>query len=213
MKTNRSSCRRDLHWERLPCTWKNKLQFSSTENPLRSNSLKMLRVFTYTVICSSSNSSIDFGWIAARIFGPKIGKLGATNRRRSKNVSPYCGAFPGLTMMRSGSVLFKLKWTPVAASFSLASIRRNLPTAARNFCLCRSNLAPGEVNGKLPAASLCVGHNPICKRHVFQFFFCGVRYIPFKLYGYEQFMYILWTRYVQIMYMVCDVINILWIFK
>ena len=206
MKTNRSSCRRELHWERLPCTWKNKWQFSSTENPLRSNSLKMLRVFTYTVICSSSNSSIDFGWIAARIFGPKIGKLGATNRRRSKNVSPYCGAFPGLTMMRSGSVLFKLKWTPVAASFSLASIRRNLPTAARNFCLCRSNLAPGEVNGKLPAASLCVGHNSICKRHVFHFFLrCPLHSV--------QTLW-LWTVYVHIMNTLCtDYVYGMWCYQ
>ena len=115
----------------------------------------MLRVFTHTVICSSSNASIDSSSIAshARIFGPIIlGRLGATLRRSSKNVYPYYGAFPGLTMMRAGSVL-KSKWTPVAAS-----LRRNQPTAAGKFCLCKLNLAPGAVNGKL-SAPLCVGHN------------------------------------------------------
>ena len=116
----------------------------------------MLRVFTHTVICSSSNASIDSSSIAshARIFGPIIlGRLGATLRRSSKNVYPYHGAFPGLTMMRAGSVLIESKWTPVAAS-----LRRNQPTAAGKFCLCKLNLAPGAVNGKL-SAPLCVGHN------------------------------------------------------
>ncbi len=39
-----------------------------------------------------------------------------------------------------------------------ASIRRNLPTAAGKFCLCKLNLALRAVNGKL-SAPLCVGHN------------------------------------------------------
>ena len=112
----------------------------------------MLRVFTHTVICSSSNASIDSSSIAshARIFGPIIlGRLGATLRRSSKNVYPYYGAFPGLTMMRAGSVL-KSKWTPVAAS-----LRRNLPTAAGKFCLCKLNLAPRSGERKIISTLVC----------------------------------------------------------
>jgi hypothetical protein len=68
----------------------------------------MLTYFTHTVICSSNNVLIDFVSIAARIFGPKIGRHGANSHINSKNLSPYGGTFPGFTMMRTGSVLAQI---------------------------------------------------------------------------------------------------------
>ena len=132
----------------------------------------MLRVFTHTVISKFNKWSIDAGSIAARIIGPRIGRAGAISRISSKNVSPYCGAFPGLTMMRCGSVLLRSKWT--TPSFNLASKRRNLPIANRKFCACRLNLNPGLVKGYVAAASFATGHNPYCKdTHTFSFFFAA----------------------------------------
>ena len=96
----------------------------------------MLRVFTHTVICSSSNASIDSGSIAARIFGPKIGRLGATLRRSSKNVSPYCGGFSGLTMMRAGSVLLKSNFEMNAGGcIDQLCINKTQPTHSRKEIL------------------------------------------------------------------------------
>ena len=139
----------------------------------------MLRVFTHTVISKFNKWSIDAGSIAARIIGPRIGRAGAISRISSKNVSPYCGAFPGLTMMRCGSVLLRSKWT--TPSFILASKRRNLPIAPRKFCACRLNLNPGLVRGYVDAASFARGHNPYCKdTHTFSFFFCRVVSVTFR---------------------------------
>ena len=78
----------------------------------------MLRVFTHTVIFN--NSSIDGGSIAARIFAPKIGRYGAISRISSKNISPYGGAFSGLTMICS--VAWGFTNAKIKCQFTLGSL-------------------------------------------------------------------------------------------
>ena len=114
----------------------------------------MLRVFTHTVICSSSNASIDSSSIAshARIFGPIIlGRLGATLRRSSKNVYPYHGAFPGLTMMRAGSVLIKSKDMSCLIHFLPRGVRyKKFAARMVNLARARNFLCPTQVMASPP---------------------------------------------------------------
>ncbi len=69
----------------------------------------------------------------------------------------------------------------MVASFGLASIRHNLPVAARKFCAVKSNLNSEVVNGNVAVWSFLVGHN-LNGKDIRHFYLpCSVHYIQLNI--------------------------------